>query len=177
MPELILSTADVLARMNSVHQALAVLRAPTSSRVAVSRAPVATRDVVLAAHDGKLPSDHYRQWRFRTRTSGVFGAYFESWHPKANGQLQLRQAYFKLVRVDGPNLAEEMLAVHSDPADSTAVKQVPHLHMSLAPDPIPHCHFSMQVAERVRVLESSSSLTNAMQLAIKNIADEVLQRL
>jgi hypothetical protein len=68
-----------------------------------------------------------------------------------------------------------VLCLHTDPGDAEVFKQGPHLHVSCAEDPIPHCHFPLDLGSLNMVLKDCDSLTLALQRAIGAIAKEVIR--
>ena len=130
---------------------------------------------IIAAHDGPIPAGgNYRSWYFRTAIDGLRGQYFEVW--REAGQLfTLSQAYLHLYRI-GANAAEldEIVALHSDPADTNKYKIGPHIHVALAEHPLPRCHFALDLGRLEEVTSTIASLDTALQRAIQLVADEVL---
>ena len=102
-------------------------------------------------------------------------AYFEKWIPETSSQKRwmLQQAYLTVFLVDDiTRLAHEILCVHCDPNESSPYQRGPHLHVSQAPEPIPHCHFSLCLVNFT--LDSVSALNTAFREVSELLRKEVL---
>ncbi|MFA4974268.1 MAG: hypothetical protein WC683_16800 [bacterium] len=138
----------------------------------------------IAAHEGNASTTDYRDWRFRTAARDVWGQYFEIWKPLGSRQDEwyLHQAYLHLFRTEMPSHSLiEFLALHSDPNDETdepvgSYKRGPHLHVTQSSEPLPHCHFPLNLGQLDQVLSSVDDLTLALESAIGVIAHDVLGR-
>lgn len=140
-------------------------------------ASLANKARILAAHDGvALRGASYRNWFFRTSSKVVRAQYFEVWQEVNRGRdFQLVQAYLHLFRQG--NAAEEpyeVLALHSDPSDENAHKRCPHIHVTRAEQPLPHCHFPLHLGRDREVTASIEALHAALDGALELIAREVL---
>lgn len=95
-------------------------------------------------------------------------------------QWYLDRAYLTIFRTDPTTRAEvEFLCLHCDPnesdnADHGIYKQGPHLHIRAAEDPIPHAHIALNRGHLEDVLTSAHNLSEAMELGVLMIKEEVL---
>ncbi len=90
---------------------------------------------------------------------------------------ELLQAYLHLFRL-GSAAGElvEVLALHTEPSVSHRYKKGPHFHVVEAADPLPHCHFPLNLDRLSEVTSSMDSLDEAIRSAIGVVTDEVLER-
>lgn len=178
MPFIKLSERELFARSNSLHGLFAPLR-PKGSRVAIGFAkdsPGGTKVLVATDRRSDAPVC-YRDESFRTSVDLIRCRYFELWKSEGSSNLILDRAYFTLVTaVPETHGFSELLGIHSDPADVSNLKQGPHLHVSCAKDPIPHCHFPLDLGALNSVLSDCSTLTDALARAINTVATDVLPR-
>ena len=177
MGTMTLRERELVARQNSLHAIFAPLRVGRT-RVALgfaSDSPGGTKAIVAA--DQMLGRLRYREESFRTSVNSLRGRYFELWKVAKGETLELDRAYFTLLRVkNGLSDFKEVLCLHSDPGDEEELKKGPHLHVSCAEDPIPHCHFPLDLGSLQSVLKDCESLTTAMERAIGVVARDVLPR-
>lgn len=168
---------EVVARLNELHTVFAPLRQGLP-RVAVGFAKDSPAGMkALVASDTATSSLQHRETNFSTAVSDVRCQYFELWKGSMGEMLTLNRAYFTLLRVvPTTRVFEEVLCLHTDPGDGDELKQGPHLHISCAPEPLPHCHFPLEAGFLTLVLKDSKSLTAAMQRAISVVAKDVLPR-
>jgi hypothetical protein len=134
--------------------------------------------VVIGAHDGGPPVSQYSGWRFATVAFGLNAMYHECWLRKVKNVWQLERAYLNIYKQSGIDELE-FLCLHCDPleADTAAharYKQGPHLHVSIAGEPIKHSHLAIHGGLLSLVLESVATLGNTMEWAVQMIRDEVL---
>lgn len=132
---------------------------------------------VLAAHDGPIAAGgNYRLWFFRTSVDIVRAQYFEVWLEVGGAtKFELHRAYLHLFRVGVPaSELREVVALHADPAENNLYKKGPHIHVTRAEDPLPHCHFALNLDRVAEVTSTIESLDSALQSAIRLVADEVL---
>lgn len=149
-------------------------------------------DVTLIAFSGPEPvTDSSELWRFRTHVPALRGAYHERWRPvnEKRKRYYLDRAYLHLYTrtyVQGQITEKELLLLHCDPnepgvtTDSNELshwkyKRGPHLHISVAEQPIPHSHFALNACHLNSILSSVASLSEALEVAIKMLEDQVLQ--
>jgi len=133
---------------------------------------------VWGAHDGTELRTPYRSWSFRTHVPDLRAGYFEVWRPADLGRIVgLNRAYLTLLRVKrGQAGFDEVLCVHCDPDEESRMKCGPHLHVKRAEEPLPHCHFPLNLGHLDGVLAGPNELTLAMRSAIEILAEEVLPR-
>ena len=137
----------------------------------------------VAAHDGLASGSDYRDWRFWTSARDLLCQYFELWRPSQGGRcLLLHRAYLNVFWLNRQtHSTEELVCVHCDPGDASQeptcrYKRGPHLHVMKAEEPLPHCHFPLNLGQLDDILTSADSLTGAMEMAVGVISDEVLSR-
>jgi hypothetical protein len=141
----------------------------------------AQRCQVVAAYDGIL--SRREKWLFKTNMPGIFGEYYEYWRPdKVGKNLFLNRAYFHLYKIENRSegTTKQIICLHCDPEESEETNKYkvgPHLHIIVAEQPIPKCHFPLNQCHLKDVLQDASSFTSAFDMAIKMIADELLSRL
>jgi hypothetical protein len=142
----------------------------------------AGRGRVICGRTGGNVHDYEEVW-FYTRKQDIQGQYHEIWYPGRDEQeWWLERAYFSLRRViSHVAQVEDILCIHSDPQCGepepvASYKRGPHLHVSLAKEPLLHAHFPLNRGHLAQVLESCDSLSEAMALAIKVVSDEVVSR-
>lgn len=178
MPTISVTEADLVKRSNSLYRLFSPLRVNDATRVACGFAKDSPgRSKVLVASDGTTRDRRYREETFRTSIPDLRCKYFEVWQPGKANHVVLNRAYLTLLRVGAPGRDfEELIALHTDPDDSSDMKQGPHLHVTCAPDPMHHCHFPLAWGFLTQVLRNCDSLTVAFGLAIKMIAQDVLPR-
>lgn len=177
MASITLPEPDLHKRSNTLHKLFAPLRG-VMPRVAirfVRGGPGGT--VTLVATDEKSGALPYQGESFRTSTQVLRCRYYEQWQASTRRTFVLGRAYFTLLEVvAAARKYDELLCVHTDPADCNDLKQGPHLHVSCAPDPMRHCHFPLEFGFLEAVLKDCDSLTTAMQRAINVVARDVLPR-
>lgn len=107
--------------------------------------------------------------------------YHERWIPSGS-KWALERAYLHLYRAETGMEETEMLCLHCDPDEPPGApwwtyKRGPHLHFSEAPEPIPHSHVALGLANLTEVLRTHGNLMEMMKHAIDMIRDEILDRL
>lgn len=174
---------DLLRRPSIIRSLLAELRTTAAGSPACNfyRGAESHRKV-LAAHEGGVSTDHYRNWMFRTGAKGLWAQYFEIWAPASTRQASwsLHAAYLTILELDR-NSSVEVLAVHCDPTDTGAepqgsFKRGPHLHVKCAREPIPKSHFPFNYGHLDQVLRDCDTLTKALEDALLVVKTEVLTR-
>jgi len=164
-------------RSNTLHEMFIPLR-EGDSRVAVRYARSGPGGAIrLVATDEKTGGSIRTEESFRTSIQGLRCRYYESWRASAGDTFTLERAYFTLLAIlPAAHKYDELLCIHTDPADTDDLKQGPHLHISCAPDPMRHCHFPLAFGFLEVVLRDCDTLTRAMQRAIRVVARDVLPR-
>ena len=177
MASITLPERSLHTRANTLHELFAPLRAG-KSRVAIGPAkdsPGGT--IALVATDARTSGLRYREGSFSTSAQVLRCRYFELWRGSSGRELALDRAYFTLLKIlPATHDFQELLCIHTDPADKNNLKRGPHLHVSCAPDPLPHCHFPLEFGFLEAVLRDCGSLTSAMQRAIGLVARDVLPK-
>jgi hypothetical protein len=107
--------------------------------------------------------------------------YHERWSRKDKNVWQLERAYLNLYKRSGVDEVE-FLCLHCDPLEPDSApharyKQGPHLHVSIADDPIKHAHLALNGGLLNLVLKSVMTLGTTMEWAVQMIRDEVLDAL
>ena len=174
---------ELVRRRALIGRLLVDLRADKKHRPACDfyRGPELDRKV-LAAHDGLVGGEHYRDWMFRTGAPAVWGQYFEIWSPEDVGQRSwtLQAAYLTILEIRKSGRTE-ILGIHCDPADGSSeptrsFKRGPHLHVTCAREPLPKSHFPLNYGHLSNVLQDSAALTKAIRDAVFVVRREVLER-
>lgn len=112
------------------------------------------------------------------------GCYFELWRRGRGAREQfwyLDRAYLTLF-APGSDGCNEYVCLHCDPNEPDEMqhsmyKRVPHLHINAAPAPFPHAHLALNLGFKDQVLESVSSLTDAMEYAMLMLREQILDEL
>lgn len=147
--------------------------------------------IILASFSGpQPPSDSYRDWRFATTATNLWGSYFERWMPADPKERHyfLDRAYLHLyerTRSEGAG-DKEILGLHCDPNEPlehenhgglkhARYKRGPHIHVSTAEQPMPHSHIALNLGHLDEVLESFDNLSSAIQSAIRMLNDQVIE--
>jgi len=150
-----------------------------------------TEEFVVAAHGkGFNNTGTFNSFRFRTVAPNFYAMYYERWKRTYVGEDEyyyLYQAYLHLYQVDRVKGEIEFLLLHCDPnepktAAHAIYKQSLHLHIESASaawphDIWPHAHIALNVAYLNHMLTNIQSLTQAMQVAIVMLREEVLELL
>jgi hypothetical protein len=146
--------------------------------------------IVLASFSGpQPPSDAFRDWRFATAVTNLWGSYFERWVPvDVKGRHYfLDRAYLHLyrrTRIEDAN-DREILGLHCDPNEPNEpsnydgpkharYKRGPHIHVSTAEQPMPHSHIALDLGQLPEVLGSFENLSSAIRSAIRMLDDQVI---
>ena len=138
------------------------------------------QEIVLAAHGGAVISQRYVDWRFPTTNPNFSAQYFERWEKHENNLYFLERSYLHLYWLDDFGTAEkEYILLHCDPnepedADHYIYKRNPHLHISVAEQPIPHSHFALCLSNIDDVLSSIDRLDDALGHILLMLRDQVL---
>lgn len=140
---------------------------------------------VIGTYDGSRPTGDYTEWRFRTPVTNLRGMYYERWlRADASGKTYLMErSYLHLIRLLPSRLdEEEMICLHCDPIEPetephSRYKRGPHLHFIMAEEPIPHAHIALNMGYLDSILESTSSLHDAIGIAVQMLRDEILEPL
>lgn len=140
----------------------------------------------LGVHQSaRQPSTPAREWRFSTPVDGIEASYFEWWKPNPTADtFRLEQAYFTLFDTMRERAGRplELIAIHADPcctdgAPLGTYKRGPHLHIEVAPDPVPRCHIPLHLRHLPDVLTSVESLTSAFAEVFAVIQHDLFPRL
>ena len=171
-----LAEKQLVSRPVAIRRMLKPLRGSTEVACDFARTPgVGTR--VIAAHDGGvLANAHYRDWRFRTRCGLIHAQYHEVWRDRGSGlEFSWERGYLHLYRRESPAELKPIVALHCDPLDESGYKRGPHVHVIASEQPLPHCHFALNLGELEEVLASAPSLTAALGRAVRLLNDEVVE--
>ena len=114
---------------------------------------------VVAAHDGAKDFENFEKWQFKTFARDILCQYYEFWKP-INGHkiLCLNRAYLNIFQTNRvTHTFDKVLSIHCDPYEEgdepqTLYKQGPHLHVQKAEQPIPKCHFPLNLSELENIL-------------------------
>jgi hypothetical protein len=177
MTTITLPERELVSRANSLHKIFMPLR-EQRDRIAFDFAkgsPGGTK--VLVATDQAQGSRPRKGESFRTSVKSLRCNYSEEWRVVEHDTFALHHAYFTLLRVKQSSTEfDEILCLHTDPGDDAEFKKGPHLHVSCAEQPIPHCHFPLDLGSLPTVLKDSDALTSAIARAIRVVAEEVVPR-
>lgn len=142
--------------------------------------------VLIGTYDGSRIASQPDEWRFATKVPTFWAMYNETWRQTedGSGQYSLTKAYLHIYRTQDPWKEDEILALHCDPEEeddpsnpqAAVYKRCPHLHISAAEDPIPKAHLALAAGHIDQVLETASSLTEALRCGMEMIRHEVLDR-
>lgn len=188
MASVSLATEDLFAhRPANVSRMLSPLRGAPVACQAYSFKVGQSR--VIAAHGGATnPESYFGDWRFPTLARDIQAQYYERWRlVDRDRRADLDRAYLHVYRVNREKHAlEELLCIHTDPLDETNdallryCKRSLHLHVTRADEPLPKCHFALNIShirDHVeQLLSSPDTLTAAFGKAIELIRFEVLGR-
>jgi len=138
---------------------------------------------VIAAHEGIKDAENFEQWNFRTFAPDIWSQYYEFWKPfDGYSKLNLYRAYLNILILNRETHGfDKLVSVHCDPCEEgdephRSYKRGPHLHVQRAEDPIPKCHFPLNLTELNRVLSSVDNITDALKSAVQILSDEVVSR-
>lgn len=109
--------------------------------------------------------------------------YHEAWRPLyTKEQWELTHVHLHLAYQEvGADLFVPILGLHCHPKSQereplNSYRVGPHLHIEKAEQPLPNCHFPLNLGHLGQVLESVDSLTDALKTAIGVICEEVVRR-
>jgi len=144
--------------------------------------------LVIVLFDGERGTHNVSDLRFRTCYRGFRVNYYELW--KAADQKQsifyLEKAYLTLYRLNEPfhqNEEKEYLCFHCDLGESdeenasSVYAKCPHLHIKVAPDPIPKSHIGLAAQFSDLIFENAASLTDTIKVTIDMIKSEILENI
>lgn len=138
---------------------------------------------VIGAHEGLKNVENFDDWYFRTFASHIWCQYHELWKPfNGYSKLSLNRAYLNVVIENKETRAfDKLVSIHCEPyligdTRQSRYKRGPHLHVQKAENPIPKCHFPLNLAELNKVLSSTDNITDALKSSVQIICDEVLTR-
>lgn len=138
---------------------------------------------VIVAHEGTEGVEYFSEFYFQTFAPDIWSQYYELWRPfDGYSRLRLYRAYLNIVMANRETHAfNKLVSVHCDPCEEgdepqRSYKRGPHLHVERAQDPIPKCHFPLNLTELNRVLSSVGNITDALKSAVQIISDEVVSR-
>ena len=143
-----------------------------------------TSEVVLAVSHGRQTETDERKWNFPSKVESVVCRYLERWLPlDATAQrFTLRNVYFYLfAQVEREADPRELLAFHWEPTRPLADGQDPdlrrpHLHLTVAPRPLPKSHFCVTLTVASRDQSSVDYLDTLVGEALRMVKVEVLDR-
>jgi hypothetical protein len=150
----------------------------------------ASKGIVIATWDEYRSDRDYTERRFRALpANGIWYNYYEIWREiDANHNCILFRAYFHVYRADEQRQLLPFACLHSDPnevpTDPNDAHQVrvcrykrgPHLHVLRADEPMPSCHFPLNLGHLDAVLASAASITDAIRTGIDLIHYEMVSR-
>jgi hypothetical protein len=177
MPRIESNQKEIVSRQNKIRKLLNPI-----SRI--KGGPVCTlkplqRKLILATHDGSPPLSDFTSWRFTTKHSAFRALYYEMWTGNGTNIFSLDKAYLHIYQMIDYD-EREYLLLHCDPDEPDIEKHAlykrgPHLHISVAEQPIPHSHIALCLSNLDSTLNSVDSLTTALELCIKMICEQFLE--
>lgn len=139
---------------------------------------------MIAAHNGTKTTSDFTEWRFSTYLNKYQAAYHEIWRPNdSHGLFYMFQAYLSVFEIDATNRDEyPIILIHCDPnepdnANHARYKQGPHMHVSASNQPLPHSHFGLNMGHLDSVLSSVDALTDAFEIAVIMVKQQVLDEI
>lgn len=142
--------------------------------------PYGSRYVLAISEKSQTLDKDFREWRFDTEISNITCSYHEMWEPIEKGNYFLFRAYFHIYK-DG----KEYLLLHCDPNEvenpaalnQYLYKRSPHLHVSVAEQPIPHSHIALNNSTLEHVLSSIDNFNQVMKTHIEMMKLEFIDKL
>ena len=140
---------------------------------------------MLVASYGNQPTANEREWGFPSTVGSIDCRYIELWSSVdvADKNWRLRHVYFHLMwHYDLEEDPKEIFAFHWEPSRLVAGAQGqqiqrPHVHLSVAPQPLARSHFVVTLAVAADDQCSVEYLDNLLDEAVKVVKTEVLDRL
>ena len=134
---------------------------------------------ILGTHDGSPSLSGHRDWRFATPAAHHYAMYYEVWRRVDRKNFGMQCAYLNIYRRDVRGDETELLCLHCDPGEAStsphaAYKRGPHLHLSIAGDPVKRAHLALHVGRVEEVLADRERLYAALGDAVQMIRDEVI---
>ena len=139
----------------------------------------------FTAYRGSTTTVDRRDWTFPSRVKSIVCHYGELWEIQgvADDMSRLQNLQFHLLEHRGPEEKPiEILAFHWHPSTSDTDAEAghdrrPHLHVSLAPEPLPKSHLGVSLSVPDSDQSTVKYLDALLEDAIGMIDNEVLNRL
>ena len=150
-------------------------------RIFLCNRSIGSRYFVIGASDRNETGNDYSDWRFKTKLDKYDGMYYERWLHFEKNIYFLERIYFHLYELDlEKTTIKEFVLLHCDSAepvstDHSKYKRSPHLHISCAPQPIPHAHIALNNYDLDVISESLNNLDKAIRKSIEMIEDQIIK--
>ena len=169
------------SRPNGIRQRLTLVSYET---LHIETRSLSTIFEITATH-GAPSSVVRRDWTFPSIIDRVVCQYRELWKPneKTGQSFRLENVQFQLLKYLGPDEPlQEIVAFHWHPTGSDVngkhhYNRCPHLHFSLAPEPLPKSHFGVTLAVTTSQQATVGYLDNLLDAAVGMLRVEVLELL
>jgi hypothetical protein len=196
--------SELQSRGNRIRE---ILEPISNRRATAWKPISSSRRWIIGVHEGAPPVSDYRGWRFSTILPGFLAQYFEWWlRSDEDGQeyWYLDRAYLNIYQFDKITGGEtKFLCLHCDPnlidtdsrdddeeeglesnvqqpSSHVEYKKIPHIHIKqgAAKAPFPtKAHITLNIGYSEQVLYSIESLSEAMELAVLMLREEVFDRM
>ena len=182
--------ADVTCEISELSQArpthLAICLSAVSDVRPFVQKKTGPQELILVAKYGEQISDRVREWNFPSIVRSIECRYMERWLQSNTSQSEykLRLVHFYLYQHYGPDeLPKEVLAFHWEPIpdhrsdDEDGYRERPHLHVGLAPAPLPRSHFVVTLTVPSERQANVGYLNELLDAVFKMVGVEVLDRI
>ena len=161
-------------RINEIRKL--VLPLVNNNNVACSSCAFKRNTITLATYKGKKPNtQNHRDWYFTTHKKEYNAIYFEICEENTSN-FKLKQAYFTLL-VNDNNYNKEILSLHIDPEEiNNKYKKGPHIHVKSSINLISKAHFSLNLNNLNKVINSYDEFKKSYYDALEMINTELLHK-
>ncbi len=154
----------------------------SSDRVHVEPRSISSIIEIAARPPGNPSTVARNDWTFHSNVESIICHYREIWQFIDIGgkECRLHNLHFHLLQYSGPNdPTEELLAFHWHPTATTSDalghhSHRPHLHFSVAPDPLPKAHLGVTLGVATSDQVTVPYLDAWLDEAVRMVATEVL---
>ncbi len=142
--------------------------------------PSSGGSLFIGISDGKESGINYRDWRFQSSVQHIYANYHEVWNNIGKDKYFLVRSYLHLYVIDDDFSEKEYILLHcdaSEPDDTphSLYKQSPHIHIEVAPHPIPKAHIALFNGRQSEILSDIKSFDNALIECINLIDSQFLK--
>ena len=140
-------------------------------------------DLIYSIADGFETGIDYSEWRFQTICENIKASYYEVWTNHGKGNYFLVRSYFHLYLLSTEDMKmSEYILLHCDASEPDSgkhamYKQSPHIHIEVAPNPLPKAHFALYNGRIKEILKGINSFNQALKESIDMLNDQVLKLL